>query len=157
MKHVTTSGVALIPFLILVFVGGCSSSPESQGIPPTPPVAPVVQQTTPQMEFETRTDTIHTVRSNPGEVVQTENTEPLIRYMVQIGAFRDAHNASRVQMNARERYHVPVVNDYEVTRGLYQIRLGFFESVESAQAFCARLQREHPGEYKDSWVVQLKR
>lgn len=77
--------------------------------------------------------------------------------MVQIGAFKDPHNASKVQVSARNRYHMPVLNDYDIAHGYYQIRIGFFESEDAARALCERLQKEYPNDYKDSWVVQLKR
>jgi cell division septation protein DedD len=75
--------------------------------------------------------------------------------MVQIGAFKDAQNASRIQALARERYHQPVFNDYNTAISLYQIRLGFFETREAAREFRDRMAREFPEEYKDSWVAQL--
>ena len=77
--------------------------------------------------------------------------------MVQIGAFKDPKNASRMQVTARQRYHLPVLNDYNTKYALYQIRIGFFESREAAQTFRQQMSQEHPHDYKDSWVVQLKR
>jgi hypothetical protein len=52
---------------------------------------------------------------------------------------------------------MPVLNDYHIQMGLYQIRIGFFETRRGAEAFRKRMVMEHPAEYKDSWVVQLKR
>ena len=143
--------------LCLTFAAGCSSSPESQTSPPPSPQRPAGQQAPPQMEFETRTDTIRTLKSKPGEPARADTLETQIRYMVQIGAFRNPHNAAKVQVSARDRYHMPVVNDYDTVHGLYQIRIGFFESEEAAQAFCDRLRREYPVDYKGSWVIQLTR
>jgi len=80
-----------------------------------------------------------------------------IRYMVQIGAFKDPHRASEVQAEARKRYKMPVLNDYHAALGLYQIRLGFFVSRVSAHEFRQRMIKDYPAEYRDSWVVQLKR
>jgi cell division septation protein DedD len=77
--------------------------------------------------------------------------------MVQIGAFKDPHLATAVQSTARQRYHMPVLNDYNIQVGLYQIRLGFFETRSSAQAFRRKMVQEYPADYKDSWVVQLPR
>ncbi len=157
MNHRDLLTTATIPWIFLVVAGGCSSGPETQGTPPVPPPAPAPQQAAPQMMIETKTDTIHTLKPRAGDLPSTARDELQIRYMVQIGAFKDPHNASRVQVGARERYHMPVLNDYDIARGLYQIRIGFFESEEAARAFCQQLQKEHPNDYKDSWVVQLKR
>lgn len=77
--------------------------------------------------------------------------------MVQIGAFKDPYNASRIQTLARARYRIPVLNDFHPVYGLYQIRIGFFETVEAARGFRDRLRQEFPNDYADSWVVQLKR
>ena len=77
--------------------------------------------------------------------------------MVQIGAFKDPQKASRVQTVARERLHMPVLNDYHTALDLYQIRIGFFETYEAAQNFRIRMQKEFPTDYEDSWIVQLKR
>jgi cell division septation protein DedD len=109
------------------------------------------------MEFETRTDTIATQKSQVNAPEEPTAREPQIRYMVQIGAFRNPELASRTQTVARQRYHLPVLNDYDTKHTLYQIRIGFFESRDEAQTFRERLLQEYPQEYKDSWVVQLKR
>jgi cell division septation protein DedD len=77
--------------------------------------------------------------------------------MVQIGAFKVARNASRVQTTARSRYHLPVLNDYNTAHALYQIRIGFFETKDDAYKFRQQMQLEHPADYKDAWVVQLRR
>jgi cell division septation protein DedD len=154
MKRELLIGAALIPCLSYLITGGCGSAPEAQEA--RQPLPPAVRQTPPRMEFETKTDTIRALKPRTGAPPRTDTIEPQIRYMVQIGAFKDAHNASRVQVSARERYHMPVMNDYDVTRGLYQIRIGFFESQAAAQAFCTRLQKDYPNDYKDCWVVQLR-
>jgi hypothetical protein len=107
--------------------------------------------------FETRTDTVATV----GAKHVTESSSPynssLVRFMVQIGAFRDPLFASTVQATARLRYKLPVVNDYNAGRRLYQIRIGFFEAEEAARAFIAQLRTEYPHDYKDAWIVQIGR
>ncbi len=148
---------ATIPWIFLIVAGGCSSGPETQSTPPLPPPAPAPQQATPQMIFETKTDTIHTLKQKTDDLLPTARNELQIRYMVQIGAFKDPHNASKLQVSTRDRYHMPVLNDYDIARGLYQIRIGFFESEDAARAFCHQLRKEHPDDYKDSWVIQLKR
>ena len=86
-----------------------------------------------------------------------EAREYQIKFMVQIGAFKDPQYASAVQTAARERYHMPVLNDYNTSYALYQIRIGFFETKEAAYAFRLRMRREYPADYRDAWVVQLKR
>lgn len=109
------------------------------------------------MEFETKTDTVAMEKSQLDSAGAHQSQVLQVRYMVQIGAFKDPHYASNVQSIARERYHMPALNDYNTALALYQIRIGFFESREDAYAFRKRMQQEHPIDYKDAWVVQLKR
>lgn len=140
---------------IAVILTSCGSSTETQESPPPRP--PVVKQATPGIQFETRTDTVALEKSQLDSMHAPQAREVEVRYMVQIGAFKDPHYASLVQSAARERYHMPTVNDYNTALALYQIRLGFFATRDAAGAFKQRLQKEHPKDYKDAWVVQLRR
>ena len=117
--------------------------------PPEPPPPP------PGLEFETKQDTVLALDTQiPAPSADTRI--PQIRYMVQIGAFKDPKLASGVQTVARDRFHLPVLNDYNTQLELYQVRIGFFETYESAAEFRRKLQTEFPPDYKDSWIVQLK-
>jgi cell division protein FtsN len=140
----------------VVALFGCGSSEEVHEPSPAPST-PAVQPAQQKLGFETRVDTVKTVAE--GEHVGTAETprERQIRFMIQIGAFKDARNASRIQGLARDRYHMPVLNDYHTRLGLYQIRIGFFETREQALVFRQQMQSGYPTEYKDAWVVQLKR
>lgn len=109
------------------------------------------------MEFETRTDTVSVEKRSQETPAEHEARTIQIRYMVQIGAFKDPQFASMVQLTARDRYHLPVLNDFNTALALYQIRIGFFETREDAYAFRKKMQRDFPNDYKDAWVVQLKR
>ena len=140
-----------VPLLVL---GGCGGSESTTEQSPSP--APVVQPPR-RPDFETRTDTVTTVRKAPRKRTTTPRREPQIRFMVQIGAYKDPQMASDVQTTARKRYHMPVLNDYHTKLGLYQIRLGFFETRPAANVFREKMIRDFPKDYKDSWVVQLKR
>jgi len=135
---------------VLLLAQGCGSPEET--VEPTPAPSNQEQGT----RFETRTDTVNTVGGTRPRQEQTPAGTAQARFTVQVGAFKDPHNASRVQSLARDRYHMPVVNDYQGRLGLYQIRIGFFESREAAASFLLRMQQEHPNDYKDSWVVQMK-
>ena len=135
---------------------GCGSTEEAGESPP-PPGTPASQQTQQKLGFETRIDTVKTVSEGERAGIAEAPRERQIRFMIQIGAFKDALNASRIQGIARERYHLPVLNDYHTRFGLYQIRIGFFETREQAMVFRQQMQSGHPSDYKDAWVVQLKR
>lgn len=130
---------------------GCSSVEEAQEVLPPP-----VKEEPARVEFQSTTDTV-AVTSTGRAPANAPGKEPQIRFMVQIGAFKNARLAASVQARARERYRMPVLNDYYLNAGLYQIRIGFFETREAAMEFRARMLKEYREEYKDAWVVQLRR
>ena len=148
------------PYAIVVLLGalfaGCGSSTEIQETH-TPPPPTMAKQVPPKMEFETKTDTVAMEKSALDSARSHQSLDLQVRYMVQIGAFKDPQYASTVQTTARTRYHIPALNDYNTALGLYQIRIGFFETKADAYAFRQRMLREYPNDYKDAWVVQLKR
>lgn len=133
---------------------GPSSEAEKEWSPGTDSL-----QATPRTPaFETRTDTV-TTQMPHNRFADTSGAQPGagIRYMVQIGAFKEASHATAVQTLARQRYDLPVVNDYNAQRKLYQVRIGFFETEADAQAFKARLIREYRSDYWDAWAVQINK
>lgn len=142
----------LVVFFLAAMLAGCGATSEPERVPPPPQV---IQQPAPRMEFESQTDTVNAVHTEEG-AGHLPGGEPQIRFMVQIGAFRDPHLASNVQNTARQRFKLPVLNDYNTQLSLYQIRIGFFETREAALAFREQMQKSFPGDYADSWLVQLK-
>jgi cell division protein FtsN len=138
-----------------VSLPGCGSSgpPTVAGNPAPPSPRNEGQE---RVQFHTQADTVTALHGSELGIVGTPGRTPQIRFMVQIGAFRDPHHASAVQAGARKRYHMPVLNDFLAGPGLYQIRIGFFESRENARSFQQQMKRDHPSEYGDSWIVQLK-
>ncbi len=141
---------------LLAGIAGCGSSSEADKDWTASTDSIRVTSRTPA--FETRTDTV-TAQTPAQRFDDTSGSQPGagIRYMVQIGAFKEAHHATAVQTLARQRYELPVVNDYNAQRRLYQVRIGFFETEAEAQAFKARLIREHRGDYWDAWAVQISK
>jgi hypothetical protein len=139
---------------------GCGQEEETTRIEAdTTAVAPPV--VTPQHpkapEIESRIDTVTTVHREEGDEGGPDSTGAQIRFMVQVGAFKDPQLASAIQTETRKRYHLPVLNDFYSSLGLYQIRVGFFTTREEAHLFRQKMIEEFPADYKDSWVVQLRR
>jgi cell division septation protein DedD len=108
-------------------------------------------------EVESRTDTVISVRHDETDGASPDTTGAAVRFTVQVGAFKDPQLASAIQAETRKRYHLPVLNDYYATLGLYQIRVGFFATREEAHQFRQKMIDEFPADYKDSWVVQIRR
>lgn len=135
-----------------IIAGGCSSSRTTDDRWTPSDTIPSTKTTT----FETRTDTVAPVHSQPTPEPSAYSTAP-VQYTVQIGAFREARNANATQTLARERFQVPVVNEYSAVRRLYQIRVGFFPTKDLALDFLNKLRASYPHEYKDSWIVRLNK
>jgi cell division septation protein DedD len=144
--------ITLIAFTALI-LSACGATKEQSTPEPVVPSPPPKEA---PVSFRTSTDTIAT-SPHGGEETGDLQTGERIRFMIQIGAFRDPANASAVQLRARERYRVPVLNDYHTGLKLYQVRIGFFEDYASADKFRLQLVQEHPADYRDAWIVQLKR
>ena len=140
-------------------LGGCAgSTPAAQDDGRVPPPTPRPLPASPApAEFETRTDTLQVSREVSTLPPDTTEGRADTWFAVQIGAFKDPHRATVAQALARDRYHLPVINEFTPPAGLYQIRLGAFPSRDSAREFLTKMQRDFPAEYRDSWLVQLKR
>lgn len=107
--------------------------------------------------FETRVDTVKTESDGNLPKGNDMPRERQTQFMVQIGAYKSASSASRIQEIARDRFHLPITNDFDKPLGLYQIRVGFFETREQAVVFRQKIQSQYPSEYHDAWIVQLER
>ncbi len=145
----------LLPILFAGVIGtlcSCGSAEEGATGQVTTPVTPPKRSA-----FETTTDTVHTENAGVESKVSGAGNAPTVQFMVQIGAFRNPKNAHAVQDLVRERYHVPVINDYNARYRFYEIRIGFFATRGAAVEFLRKLQHEYPADYKDSWVVELQR
>ena len=74
-------------------------------------------------------------------------------YTVQIGAFRQASNALRMQKKARSRFSdIPVFNRYVKSGRFYRVSIGRHEEKKKAFAFADSLKKKYPHEYKQCWV-----
>jgi cell division septation protein DedD len=154
MRAPTLTAVALSALLLSFGTMGCGSGEE---MTQEETVAPDTVRVPEPVRFETQIDTIHTQRNSRPAIPPPHSVPEAIRFMVQIGAFKNPRNANALQQQARARFHQPVLNDYHTTYSLYQIRIGFFATREEAEQFRQQLQEQFPGDYKDAWVVQLKR
>jgi cell division septation protein DedD len=146
-----------------LFIGGCAATdgtrhdtPATATAPVTPPPdATPAQQ--PPGEFVAGVDTIEAAGTAGAVVADSSLTEAEALFSVQIGAYKEPVNASAAQSTARERYNLPVLNEFQERPGLYRIRIGAFASREEAAAHLARMRSEFPVDYKDSFILQLKR
>ena len=150
------SPLVMMASALAVFLPGCGSSEEPAAVEKPAPPAPR-NESPERVQFHTHADTVTALNAGEHGTVGAPGRTAQIRFMVQIGAFRDPHHASEVQTSARTRYHMPVLNDYLAGQALYQIRIGFFDTRENARTFQQQMRKDFPADYTDSWIVQLKR
>jgi len=153
---VKVSPVVMMASALAVLLPGCTSSEEPAAKPGPPLPAPRAEGPA-DVSLRTSADTVRALHGASHGTVGGEEKSAGVRYTVQIGAFKTAPRASAVQAEARARFHLPVLNDYHAGTGLYQIRIGFFATREEARAFLTRMQHDFPAEYRDSWIVHLRR
>ena len=152
-RWILSKGLLLLSFVLGT---GCGSTqPPQAEVPPAAP-PPAATKPSPSVNLETKTDTIRTVREHREVTDSVTGRQPVMRFTVQIGAFKNPHNATELQRKTREGYNLPVLNDFDKSRGLYRIRIGVFESKESARVFCEQLRKDSPEDYADCWVVELR-
>ncbi|MGA9117280.1 MAG: SPOR domain-containing protein [Bacteroidota bacterium] len=148
--------IAWISLAGILLLAGCGSGEEARREAPPPEVAPAPPPDT-LLHFETRTDTLSAALPRVAAETPPDTGSPALRFMVQVGAFRNPANADRLRHLTRSRCDMTVMNNYDAGLGLYQIRIGFFETYEAAAVFRTRLRADHPGEYRDAWIVGLPR
>ena len=147
----------ILPALMVVgLFTGCGTSEQTEET--SAPLAPPPTQPAPPAppEYRSQVDTVSALQAAPLSPDSSGAAAAQERYVVQIGAFKDPALANTAQSLARQRYAMTVLNDYNPLVGLYQIRVGFFDTKEEAYLFRARIQKEFPEEYTDAWVVQFK-
>jgi cell division septation protein DedD len=144
-----------------LFIGGCAATDGTRHETPAPVTPPAVTPAaTPAQqpeEFVAKVDTVEAAGALEPVVADSTLAEGEVRFSIQIGAFREPANASTAQAHARERYPLPVLNEFQERAGLYQIRIGSFTTREEARIQLTRMRSEFPAEYKDSFIVQAKR
>lgn len=149
--------IVLLLLALALLAAGCGTTEQTQESPPEAPAPPAaLPAEPPPQELRSRVDTVSVQQTTLPPLDSAGVSDLPARYVVQIGAFKDPALADAAQALARQRYAMTVLNDYNPLVGLYQIRVGFFDTKEEAYVFRTRIQNEFPEEYKDAWVVQFK-
>lgn len=146
-----------------LFLGGCAATDGTRNEASVPGAAtvstPAPQPTAQQQpeEFVARVDTIEAAGTAGAVVADTTLADGAVLFSIQIGAYKEPANASAAQSQARERYTLPVLNEFQPSPGLYRIRIGNFSTREEATAHLVRMRVAFPADYKDSFILQLQR
>jgi cell division protein FtsN len=165
-------------FLLSCCLGACTASSELGEDHPEAPAAaqpdttavvpPVVKPSAPaqtnRQGFTTKEDTIEVEsaqrsrRSDHTPITVQPRVAPAPRapYAVQIGAFKDAQNASRAVERLAQRYaHATAAKQYDEALKLYRVTVGEFMTEKEALRFAAGLKKKYPREYSHAWVVRI--
>ena len=78
-------------------------------------------------------------------------------YSVQLGAFKVLSNADRSKKTAQQRYKKPVYQFFDKPIKMYRVTVGNFAKLNDALKFLRSVQKDHPKEYKDAWVAEMRR
>lgn len=176
---------SIVATVSLVFAGslsGCTSAETGASNRATDPqremVPPSVAERMPPAVARTETTAVAPKRARPVPRVRTSRdtvraasarktrpavrTAPLVKppnaqYTVQVGAFRRASNALRLQQTVKRQFpgH-PVYNDYHAADKLYRVSVGKFAKLSEATSLRRRLIASDPSAYAQCWVTYKK-
>lgn len=178
MENIRITAV-LFSLLVAAIFAGCSSTQESYdeeyltedpdtelttetdtAIQEKPSQKAVPIPSTANRRFNVQADTL-TVQSKKKEKptsppVAVKSAAPQRYFSVQVGAYRLKSNADRNYALTLKRFRQPVIRFYE--RGIKMERLcvGHFSSSKAALAFLRKIQKDHPADYADAWVAEIK-
>ena len=111
----------------------------------------VTQEDTIEAEVVTRTHNANHIKPPP------QHSSNKKYYSVQLGAFRVLSNADRAKNIAQQRYKKTVYQFFDKPIKMYRVTLGNFTKIDEALKFLKMIQQQHPKEYKDAWVAEMKR
>ena len=145
-----------------------TASPIKAAEPAMKPVAAPVERK--EQGFVTQSDTIEVqvVSQKPDSakvqpapvVVPAESKTPVLEkkkyFALQIGAFQQEVNASRIAEIFKKRSDKRINQFYDASVKLYRVLVGSFSTKEEANAFQAQLKKEFPKEYSESWAAEVK-
>ncbi len=146
----TLSKLLTFAFVIVMAYsqGGCKVSEQAeQEEMQTPPEGAVAKKDTAEVKVVPPVKSEEKQPPAPGAIGTL--------YAVQIGAFESADNAARVEQLAKSRFAQPVRTYYDATMRLYKVSVGSFPIRDSALEFRKTIQQKYPGEYSDSWIVEV--
>lgn len=106
-------------------------------------------------------DTVRAATARRNRAIR--QTTPLVKppnalYTVQVGAFRKASNALRMQRVVKKQVStLPVFNDFHSTDNLYRVTVGKFAKRSEASSLRRRLIASDSSAYAECWVAYTRR
>jgi cell division septation protein DedD len=108
-------------------------------------------------KFKSKQDTVQAsvitkLKSHATVRIKIERPEHPI-YTVQIGAFRQASNALRIQKKAKQRFtHQPVFNRFVKSAQVYRVSIGRYKDRKNAFSLADTMKQKYPKEYERCWI-----
>lgn len=150
----------LMVFAALAAAGCAASSDQSDKTTSAPP--PAVPKPG-SGAAAAKTDTV-SVAVQKAQKPSYESTDPvkttlptssIIKFCVQVGAYKLRDNADVVAATAKSRFAKNVYTILDAATGLYKVMVGDFTAKDDARMFRDRMVQQYPGDYKDAWVSEL--
>lgn len=177
--HLSVRRSLFAGIILSIFAAGCSSSDSTQNNTSTGPSDTAYSQSQQsafqsttrggrlsssgkQQGFVTQEDTIEAevVTRNQGAnhvKLPSQHSQKKKYYSVQLGAFRVLSNADRAKKIAQQRYKKTVYHFYDKPIKMYRVTVGNFPKIDEALKFLKMIRQQHPKEYKDAWVAEMRR
>lgn len=154
--------------IVAALLIGCSSSQESSQEQKQPPESPIVTQPTeqpaePKKELPVKADTVEVKRIETPPVEQpkpTRDVQPpppvaVVKFVVQIGAYKMPDKIEYVVAQAKERFTNKIYTIKDKETDVTKIFIGDFSSKDEARKFRDQIVRQYPDDYKGAWVSEL--
>jgi len=153
--------------VLAVMLAGCGASSDqtaaaNQNTTPavTPPKRTVgVPVPVPDAQTDTVNVAVQKAQKPPYETTDPVKTtlppSALVKYCVQVGAYKLQDNADVVASLAKSRFAKNVYTILDATTSLYKVMVGDFTAKDDARMFRDRMVQQYPGDYKDAWVSEL--
>jgi cell division protein FtsN len=150
-----------LSLVILAALGGCASSgtqseklaPASSQAPPAPPKesAPAQPDTVSVAVQKAQKPSYES--ADPVKTAVTPSA--IVKYCVQVGAYKQQENADLVASVAKTRFARTIYTIHDAASDLYKVMVGDFTTKDDARSFRDRMVQQYPGDYKDAWVSEL--
>ncbi|MCK5572581.1 MAG: SPOR domain-containing protein [Bacteroidetes bacterium] len=146
-RDAQSAGLVSLILCALITLGGCGTTERVEE-----EASPETTSGSQEIRFEVHTDTVDVVKQTEETLPSPAVSEGTVQFAVQIGAFKDPENARTVADAARKRFSHPVTDEFDKESGLYLVRVGRFESRDTAHELRLEMQRD----FRDCWIVQVR-
>lgn len=161
MKSVSL--LCCVLFFGVLVAAGCSGSSDQTEKTALPPPSTTTNKQAAGASLPASADTVNVAVQNAQKPSYESSDRPktplvpsaIVKYSVQIGAYKLQDNAEVVASLAKSRFAKNVHTVLDAATGLYKVMVGDFAVKDEARIFRDRMVQQYPGDYKDAWVSEL--